>query len=775
MASSADTELLRAKVRLELDKAGISDAKAGLALMYHALQSARKEAEMTVDAIDSINEATTFAAETAESFLQPWKEASSLFVQTMGFADQTSARWLKTQQRLTQSQLELGRVATRALQPWQDKLANILGMIADFATKHPQLVEYGINAAAIVAAGATALNAATRAAASIRETYSYIKALGKIGGLGAGLGAAGVLAVGLPAAVGIGSMAGKGIGQGLAKTGVISESENLKIQAETFGSVIRNMIFLWDSAVDPLRRAFFGIFEVLSDVKEEFKKIIIGIREWIGSNPVLNAALPGAGLAADQAKNELATAHQVNEDYKKAIQDALQKRFEMDILEAKKIGDFVDAATGAINASNAGGSGGGMTFSQDMLDNFAQFIQQLEQQEKQFLAERQRAIEAFNRQMAEAEADFREQQLLGEQEFLRASREAENSFHEEQKQSRVEFYRNEQKATEDFLLAQVRARQDHEYRLQDAAARLDALGVIQEQRQYSIDKQRAEEDFQRTRNQAKAEFKVQEKQREDNFKKQQAQAADQFRRQQTAAEQQFRKQQERERQHFNQQLADQAASYNAQRQMAIDQYRTQMNLQLQYQNWSESQIASYYGRLQAQLQAFIAGAQVPETVLDWDGGQGDGGGNNTGGNSGPGGLGPGDDGYDPRKDPELRREWRMEVQAGEFTGTFEQWLRQNGFTWPGMAGGGSTGQGGLRMTHPHEFMLTASTTSSLEQSLGGRLTQGGIAKLGRSGGGGGMNVTNVFNDVGKHSIGDLEGMVERVMTKLIKNYVGSAG
>lgn len=758
--ASPDTELLRARIRLELDKMGISDAKAGLGVIYKALTDSRKAADMIVDSIDSINEATQFAADTAESFLSPWKDASAMFVQTMGFADATSRRWLQTQQRMAQSQMALGKAATRALQPWQDRLANILNMVSQFVDQHPELVQSAINIGAIVAASATAVNAATRVAGTVRQTFTYIQQLRQLQGVGAGFGAAGILAVGLPAAAVGGAALGKGVGQGLQKVGAISAEDNARIQAQKAGDILKSVLrvfVIFQVGVDKVARE---IIVQMSNFVATIKKVLIDLQETFG-------LISGSDAANQRAEADKANANAINN-----LDKQLTAKFAAENAFIDKAGEFLNGALDQLESTDTGG-GSGMPFTEDMLNNFAQFMQQLQQQETQFLAERQRAIEAFNRQMAEAEADFREQQAQAEVEYQRSVSEAQRNHQEEQKQSRIDFYRSEQKATEDFLLQQERARQDHEYRLQDGAARLDALAVIAEQRQYAIDSKRAKEDFDRSRKQAQAEYKVQEKQREDNFRKQMSQMADQFRRQQTAAEQQFRKQQDRERQHFQQQLIDQAAQYTMQRQQAIDQYKAQMTMQLQHASWSEMQWDMYYDHLRAQLNAFITGGSEP--ISDWDGGQGDGGGGNTGGNSGPGGLGPGDEGYDPRKDPELRREWRMEVQDGSFTGTFEEWLRKNGFTWPGMAGGGSTGQGGLRMTHPHEFMLTASTTSSLEQSLGGRLTQGGIAKLGRGSGGSGMNVTNVFNDVGKHSIGDLEGMVERVMTKLIRNYVGSAG
>lgn len=757
--ASADTELLRARIRLELDKMGVSDAKAGLGVIYQSLTNSRKAADMMVDAIDSINEATQFAADTAESFLQPWKDASAMFVQTMGFADQTSAHWIKTQQRIMQSQLALGRAATRALQPWQDRLASILNMVTDFVEKNPELVQSAINIGAVVAASATAVNAATRVAATVRQTFSYIQQLRQLQGIGAGFGAAGILAVGLPAAGIAGMAGGKAISGGLASIGAVSQQYNAQVQAQTAGSVIKSFLQVLASAGLLIKQSMNNFAVDLAKLGATISKVIADIQESLGI--ISPEAAQQQRDAADKAVTDIAN----------YLNKQLQEQAKFNDQAISKVGEFVDSALGQLNAGGAG-AGPAAGFSQDVLDNFAQFMQQLQQQEQQFLAEQQRAITAFNRQMAEAEADFRESQAQAESEYQRSVSEAQKSYQEEQAQSRKDFYRGEQKATQDFLLAQERARQDHEYRLQDAAARLDALAVIQEQRQFAIDNTRAKEDFDRQRQQSQAEYRLQEKQRADNFKKQMAQMADQFRRQQTAAEQQFRKQQERERQHFQQQLIDQAASYNAQRQMAIDQYKAQMNLQMQYQTWSEGAIASYYSRLQAQLQAFIAGSSVP-TTINWDGGMGGGGGG--GNNSGPGGLGPGDSGYDPRKDPELRREWRMEVQDGSFAGTFEEWLRKNGFTWPGMAGGGYTGKGGLRQTHPHEFMLTASTTSALEQRMGGRLTQGSIASLGRGGGGGGMSITNVFNDVGQHSIGDLEAMVERVMTKLVRSYVGSAG
>ncbi|MHC4301329.1 MAG: coiled-coil domain-containing protein [Planctomycetota bacterium] len=87
-----------------------------------------------------------------------------------------------------------------------------------------------------------------------------------------------------------------------------------------------------------------------------------------------------------------------------------------------------------------------------------------------------------------------------------------------------EFNRDNQRALEDFQRDQRRAQEDHRDSLLDAAGRLDAVAILNEQRGFSQSQKRAKEDFKTEQKQRKEDFKIRLRDENDAFKRERQQA-----------------------------------------------------------------------------------------------------------------------------------------------------------------------------------------------------------------------------------------------------------
>lgn len=86
---------------------------------------------------------------------------------------------------------------------------------------------------------------------------------------------------------------------------------------------------------------------------------------------------------------------------------------------------------------------------------------------------------------------------------------------------------------EDFNREQTRATEDHREAMLDAAGRLDAIALLDEQRSFTKDQKRADEDFKTEQKRRDEEFKAQLKQADDAAKREQQQALANYRQRET--------------------------------------------------------------------------------------------------------------------------------------------------------------------------------------------------------------------------------------------------
>ena len=125
--------------------------------------------------------------------------------------------------------------------------------------------------------------------------------------------------------------------------------------------------------------------------------------------------------------------------------------------------------------------------------------------------------EDFDRQKFVMQRDFNRQWGYSEQDFYRQRDRSLRDFSIQQQYSEQMFYRQRAIALRDFQisvgrndydyqLSRKRAAEDHNFSLKQIMLSGDALQYYYSQRQYNIDKQRAEEDFQLSKKRAKEDF-----------------------------------------------------------------------------------------------------------------------------------------------------------------------------------------------------------------------------------------------------------------------------
>lgn len=159
--------------------------------------------------------ATGFAAVGAAVFA-PLILSAQKYVDVVGNAEAESREWAATTQKLEKSQVEFGRKATAALNPYRNALADILTKISQV---DPAIIQAGVEIGGVVAliggAGLLAAQVGKLYASSI-ELVAGIQKLQMMGGLtgraasAAVYGGVGIAAIGLGTTIGLNAVRGYG-------------------------------------------------------------------------------------------------------------------------------------------------------------------------------------------------------------------------------------------------------------------------------------------------------------------------------------------------------------------------------------------------------------------------------------------------------------------------------------------------------------------------------------------------------------------------------------
>lgn len=332
-------------------------------------------------------------------------------------------------------------------------------------------------------------------------------------------------------------------------------------------------------------------------------------------------------------------------------------------------------------------------FTQPQLDAWKGYQDGLIQLNEQY-AERREGIEARLVQIAQdADASVAALEQEGKDRRLQAV---------------AEFNKDEERVAKDHQADMLKMERDHNRTLGDAAARLDAVAFLQEQRDYADKKKEAEDGFGDARRQRERDLKDRlslEKKGDDrriaDIRARQAKEDAAARAQLAALNNQLQAD-----------LRQRDAAFRAQFNQLAGSLNNQIGIQGQGLAVMEAQLWNWYNR---QIAMFGSGSQ---------GGGG-------GGSTGPGGGG---------------------IRA--------------------YALGGSVSNTGSAMLHAGEEVLRPDVARSARSLMGGEIDQGALLDALKGGGSKfpPVNATIVLGDIGQHAPAQIEALVEKGLTKALKKF-----
>jgi hypothetical protein len=420
------------------------------------LKDAQKNAFLLRDIGEKLGQVGGRIASAGQSVLNPLLGAQSSYLQAQlaiqqagGVMDESARRWQTAQQEMEASYNRIGAVTTQELLPLIEPVADLVQQIASLIEANPELVKLALS----IGVGGVALGNGLQIAGSIAALLGTLKGLGIVGagGTAAG-GAAGAGAIGA---------AGSALGTvTLMATAVIIGSE----LGSLIGNAIAAQIYGKDYKPQSIADAAITAFKIPAGIWTEEMKILAVVGQQFGVSAdwfnkgvhnlnsgitVLDKVLNGLPLigdgtpaAAPAPASTGLTAEQLSAfaDYQKATMD--RQTFEMESEQARTaIVDAQGAERVAMEQANE--------------------------------AERTRALADFARSQARAEEDYYRQRSQAVRSQNKAN----------------------QRAEEDHQRQMAKLRRDHLGRVDDLERDRDALGLVEEQRNYDQQRSDAEDDY----------------------------------------------------------------------------------------------------------------------------------------------------------------------------------------------------------------------------------------------------------------------------------------
>lgn len=724
-----------------------------------SLDNSVSNLNQTYGALEDIS--TRVAAAGAVVFA-PLLLSANKYIEAVGTSEKQSREWLKTTERINQSQVNLGRKATEALQPYYSLLADIVQKAGEL---DPAIVRAGVEIGGVLALVGAAGLLASQVGRLISSTQDLIAGLQKMQLAGGLQGRLATAAVGV-GAIGVGTVAGvnivRGIGRAtdderLAEFDYDDALETIKQILLVVGAVIidatKNFATIFTSLELAFKLGKIAIEEQLTGLSDTIKKAYLGILKTLADleidlGEVLGKDLGSLdigkqlGLDGEELANQIQAIGENNKNFdeqrKKAADEwvAAMDEFSAEAQVLKQdwleILGYAEDADEKIKSAAQGFASLPIEQQRALLDAFDQLQTELDNAQKEFHEKRKDDLEAFNEETATIEAnfnrqreratedfernrahieeDFNRQRTQQQRDFAKQQRDSVTTFNREQAQAAQEFEEGRRKAVEDnrkedikrlqdFQRERERAEQDHRQRLLEAVGRLDATAVLQELQGFNRDSSRAGEDFSRETSERQRQLDEQLTQERQHFQEQQQQRTAQFREQQALENQRFADSRARELERY--QVQEQRARENFERQQAVQQqdFQRSQNDRRREFNERRNEERREFNALQAERrQAFRS--QYNELVNFQN--------------------------AESRARQvhyqNLQRQLDSFIGGGRPRGTNPR------YTIPQFAEGGYLPEG-IARTHDGEFALNQRTTRFLEHMAGGKLTQQAVQQM----------------------------------------------
>lgn len=700
------------EVEAEMGKVA-AEARVAQAALTEALKTPADQAKETVasltkvkDASEKLGAISLRVAAVGAGILATYNQLAQSYVDKAGKMSDAGQAWLATSRSLEQSQLRLGQVATAALNPLRDKLAEVLEQVADIAERSPGAAK----AIAVLGVGLTGAGGLGSLAAQGLRVYADVQLLAAAAlqkqAAGEMLAAAGIQA-GAAKAGGVGSLAT------LGKTALAS----VPGAATLGGGALAGAGALGVYGASAVGGAFIGkeignyVNRLLGQQEQSWGDILTTAQQ-------LGAMLSPLGMFSQGLKT-------LGFDEPAAKLWGLTKTLYGLGEAADQTGKKTDAASGFAQENVQLF----LDFEKQKAEAASQYADQVKDLEADAQKDRLEIVRDFARQAAEAEADYGQQRAKAFRSFETANAEAQRSYQQNQARQMADFALTEARAENDYYrnrtnaarsygievarmeadhqLERLRAQEDHNSRVDDLVAAGDALGLKRENRTYERDRQRAEGDFgleAERKNQdyarqladLEANFAQARAQRRDDFARQQAENAAQYREQRAQRAQEFAAQQQERAQEHAQEMArlkqaeaEKLKALETSRQEQLEQLRTAYDrqarlMQTAFVDRLNTLTGSIQGSTAKYQQWMLENARRFDAELSK--------------------LGFGNPTTPP---PGTRRAAGGYASFGQYT----------------LGDSPSGGPG------PDEFVLSGQTTRLLENALGGRLSQQNITSL----------------------------------------------
>lgn len=431
--------------------------------------------------------------------------------------------------------LALAEGFTPLFQTLQPILRRFGEFISQLRRSHPEILKIGAGIAAIAAVGAPAIlffGQLISSAIKLKAVLDAIKAAGvlsQLGGLG-GLGGAAAVGIG---AIGVGAVAGNALGRGIgratgneaiANTTLSDIPRILRQAAVVVADGVSKLVVILAEGVTRAAQLFINNIASMVNAMGLFVRAIGQILpENLGGKQ-----LSEAGENIQMFSQSLVeSADEVRKGFMRNLVDG-QKNFVRGVARFVGFGDQ-PAQTAAPGTSLSAGGGQQAGFSEDQTKAITNYYDQLDtieknrleqrlQTEEQYQEQRGNIIEEYNRTAAREEADFNRQRTRQNMQFLRdVERVAKERVQRESKwleelnksiasaiaesnkriaeiraegEERVAEMRSDTnerilQQEEDYQRQREQRAEEHRNRLLEAASRLDAAAIANEQRQFA--------------------------------------------------------------------------------------------------------------------------------------------------------------------------------------------------------------------------------------------------------------------------------------------------
>ena len=742
------------------------------------------------------------------------------YADSAGRAEQTSRDWLAATDDLARAQQSLGRSAAQALLPVMETAAGLMQRVAGFAERNPAAIRAALGLAggaalvgglgALVSQGIklyTDVKFLAAAALQNKAAQTMLQAAGiqagaankgvfsglggklttgaalaggaVLGGAAIGLGAneafsgsrfnlgglgrfynqnAAILAGALPG----GAFLGQGIRQSGLGTGLGFESSGKYASVGAYGL---GKIFGDETAKNWFETVAKWTGEIADNADDAERALSAG-EEYLNKGQALDAFI---AFQQEQANAE----KQYRDTRLGIIKNSLQ----------------------AINQENS-------RYEESRLKAVQDFEAQRAEAESDFQRQRERDLAAFLKNEGRLQADYernrakviqdaaeqatRDQGAYRKniQNYLESSREAEakaeQSYYDRRKKMMEQYNREVQRAEADHQRSMRRMQEDHQRTLEDAILAGDVMGFVQAQRDYEVQRRRAEQDYRteqgrrsedagRALDELEKDFRAERDERQKEREKRLQEMQAEYEEQQTEREQQtrerlqemqeeFERQKEERAQDFEERRAQEQEDFQRRQEKAAEHHEEMLN---ELDEAHRKEIESLRQARQEQLDELERVYTDEKTKRE---------------NAFADQLRALDAHY--LNESEKAKEYYALMEAD-----FEDWLKDmqgkigsNQPGYPGRASGGYAGRGVYRLGEQgREFVLSSGTTQAMERAMGPLSQDRILNSLGGSAGGSrslNYNPQYTFNDRddSRSIMAEIERRIDSKLLQLERGY-----